>query len=156
MRTGACSPSTGGRNRPPEWRRKASWSRGFVGIVKLSGRRGRRRWSHGSGNHAGGGGGGGVLSNLNEDDFGVDAGTYSIIVGDGGLASQPGYASVFAGLTAVGGGAGVGSTMGLQGGSGGGGGAQNSVNVWAGGFPVAGQGRAGGKGVGYEAGGGRG
>jgi hypothetical protein len=94
--------------------------------------------------HAGGGGAGGYISQLN---FGVNPGTYSVVVGAGGAGSVTnnvsgvnGSNSSFSTYTAIGGGGGRSMAgLALTGGSGGGG-----VNGSIGGLGTAGQGNKGG------------
>lgn len=93
----------------------------------------------------GGGGAGGVLSNSS---YAVTAQGYPVTVGAGGAANTAGSNSVFATLTAVGGGRG-GQSTGLSSSGGSGGGAYHNV-ADIGGSGTAGQGTAGGKG--YDSG----
>ena len=94
----------------------------------------------------GGGGGGGVLTGT----LSVTPGnSYTVTVGTGGAVNTNGGSSVFATLTALGGGAGGNGTgaSGSSGGSGGGGSAGASPGVYgAGGAGTSGQGNAGGAG----------
>ena len=111
----------------------------------------------GGGGDGGGGGGGGLLYNAS---FAVSAQAYTLTVGAGGAApsgsnntATSGADSVFASLTATGGGAGRYSVNALAGGSGGGG---PSSASGSGGTGISGQGKAGGSGVLYGGGGGGG
>ncbi|MEO6110055.1 MAG: glycine-rich domain-containing protein [Candidatus Saccharimonadales bacterium] len=116
----------------------------------------------GGGSTGGGGGAGGVVSN---DSMTITAGTYPVVVGNGGAAvgqttsGISGANSTFNGLTAIGGGGGGYSTgsaagPGLPGGSGGGG--QNYYSSSAPGAGTAGQGNSGGPLAAYAAGSGGG
>ena len=118
---------------------------------------------------SGGGGAGGVITTAGTQ---IDAGTYAIVVGGGGIgaggeggAASNGEDSVFLNQTAIGGGAGGGrtGTSGGSGGSGGGGGSLwTSTRTTPGGSGTLGQGNNGGNGfntsgsVGYASGGGGG
>lgn len=96
------------------------------------------------GTQGGGGGAGGLIYNSS---FAVTpSSSYTVTVGAGGSANNPGGNSVFASLTATGGGRGGSESLGQQAGSGGsGGGAQGrATSAFSGGAGTAGQGNAGG------------
>jgi hypothetical protein len=100
----------------------------------------------GANDRGGGGGGGGLLYSAAQD---ITLEAYTVTIGAGGSAGANGQDSVFAALTAIGGGAGNSILQnGLSGGSGGGAGANALTTQTNGGAGTSGQGYAGGNGAG--------
>lgn len=91
--------------------------------------------------NGGGGGAGGFLTGTIS---GLAAGTYSVVVGNGGSAATNGQDSQFDTIIATGGGRGGSGSSGISGGSGGGAGSASGVATISGGSAIAGQGYGGG------------